>query len=160
MNPLPKRHGSVHDFDFLPGRWHVHNRRLATRLYGADDWREFDATSECWQLLGGVVNVDENHFPSEGFSGMSLRIFDPARRQWSIYWVNSRTGRLFPPVHGGFDGPRGEFYGVDTDDGREVAARFVWTRLGLGSARWEQAFSLDGERWEVNWVMELTRAGA
>lgn len=160
MKPLPQHHGSVHDFDFLPGRWRVHNRRLATRLRGADDWHEFEARSHCRQLLGGLVNIDENHFPSEGFSGLSLRLFDPARRQWSIYWVNSRSGRLLPPVHGGFDGQRGEFYGLDVDEGREVAARFVWTRQGDDAARWEQAFSLDGEAWEVNWVMQLTRTAS
>jgi hypothetical protein len=37
-------HGSVHDFDFLVGHWNVHNRRLTTRLRGANDWKEFPAT--------------------------------------------------------------------------------------------------------------------
>lgn len=26
-----------------------------------------------------------------------------------------------------------------------------------GHAHWEQAFSLDGKTWEVNWMIELTR---
>ena len=44
MTTLMAPHGDVHDFDFLVGRWRVHNRRLATRLRGAHDWKEFDAT--------------------------------------------------------------------------------------------------------------------
>ena len=66
-------------------------------------------------------------------------------------------GQLFPPVHGGFDGDRGEFHGHDEDEGRAVEVRFVWNRLGADAARWEQAFSLDGRAWEVNWMMEMRR---
>lgn len=151
-------HGDPHDFDFLAGRWSVRNRRLATRLRHADDWSEFQATSLCEPRLGGSANIEQLDFPTLGFSGLTVRLFDTAARRWSNYWINSRDGRLTPPVVGGFDGDRGEFRGRDSDDGREVEVRFVWTRLGADSARWEQAFSLDGQAWETNWIMEFTRA--
>jgi hypothetical protein len=38
-----------------------------------------------------------------------------------------------------------------------VHVRFVWLRLGPNSARWEQAFSFDGQTWETNWTMAFTR---
>ena len=136
--------GDIHDFDFLAGRWRVHNRRLMTRLRGAGDWMEVDAVHHCERWLNGGANVDQIDFPSLGWSGLTLRTFDVAQRRWSIYWINSRDGVLTPPVHGGFDGNRGLFYGEDTDDGREVQVRFHWTRQGPDAARWEQAFSLDG----------------
>jgi hypothetical protein len=89
---------------------------------------------------------------------VTFRTFNVKKRQWSIYWVNSRDGVMFPPVVGGFDGDRGEFYGEDEDDGRPVKVRFVWTKLGPDRAHWEQAFSSDGRTWETNWMNDLVRA--
>ena len=155
LNALP--HGDVHDFDFLAGRWQVRNRRLTSRLRGADEWTAFDGTSHCEMRLHGGANVDQIHFPGLGWSGLTVRTFDVAQRRWSIYWINSRDGVLTPPVRGGFDGDRGVFFGVDSDDGRSVQVRFHWTRLGRDAARWEQAFSLDGRKWETNWIMDLSR---
>ncbi|HEX3480306.1 MAG TPA: hypothetical protein VHT91_35050 [Kofleriaceae bacterium] len=34
----------------------------------------------------------------------------------------------------------------------------LWIKHGSDHAHWEQAFSLDGETWEVNWMNDLTRA--
>jgi hypothetical protein len=151
--------GQQHDFDFLVGTWDVHNRRLKARHVGSDEWDEFPARASMRLVLGGLGNVDEIDFPTKGWSGATLRLFDPARRQWWIYWVNSRDGIMLPPVVGGFTGDRGDFFGDDTDDGRPIRVRYRWTRLVDGFARWEQAFSLDGEAsWETNWVMEMRRA--
>jgi hypothetical protein len=161
LQPTSRTHvtGDVHDFDFLAGDWKIANRRLKARGVGSDDWDEFPATSHAALHLGGVANVDEIRFHTQGWSGMTVRTFNLQTRQWSIYWINSRTGALFPPVVGGFAGERGEFYGDDEDGGRPVKVRYVWTKLGTDAARWEQAFSQDGRSWETNWVMELTRHG-
>jgi len=148
--------GQVHDFDFLVGRWQSRNRRLKQRHVGSNDWEEFSGTSQAWTHLGGMVSVDEIDFPTRGFSGCTVRTLDLAQRRWSIYWINSRSGVLFPPVHGGFAGQRGEFYGEDEDEGRPVQARFIWIR-GRDTAHWEQAFRLEGGDWETNWVMEFER---
>ena len=150
--------GRPHDFDFLAGRWQVTNRRLRERHVGSDVWDEFPATSQSQVLLDGCVSIDETRFETRGFTGLALRTLDRAWQRWSIYWVNSNDGRLEPPVHGGWDGERGEFHGTDTDAGRAVQVRFVWTRQGPDAARWEQAFALDGAAWETNWVMDFVRA--
>lgn len=149
---------TVHDFDFLAGSWSVMNHRLKRRLVGSEDWDHFPARHHCEQHLGGIVNVDELVCPTRGFSGMSVRTFDIERRHWAIYWINNQSGVLFPPVYGGFTGNRGEFYGEDVDEGRPVQVKYLWTRFSPDLARWEQAFSLDGETWETNWVMEFARA--
>jgi hypothetical protein len=152
------RTGNLHDFDFLSGAWTLRNRRLVRRLVGSDQWEEFPAV-DCAQIyLGAVVNVDELHFPTKGWAGVTVRNFDLEKHQWSIYWVSSRKGQMTPPVYGGFTGDRGEFYGEDEDEGRPVKVRFLWIKQGPDHAHWEQAFSLDGKTWEVNWVNELTRA--
>jgi len=150
--------GDLHDFDFLSGAWTLANRRLKKRLSGSNDWDEFPAV-DCAQIhLHGIVNVDELVFPTKGWAGVTFRNFDLEKRQWSIYWVSSRSGKMFPPVVGGVTGDRGEFYGEDEDDGRPVKVRFLWIKQGPDHAHWEQAFSLDGKTWEVNWVNELIRA--
>lgn len=135
--PLPVPIGDVHDFDFLAGDWNVVNRRLKVRGVGSTEWDEFPATHHGELHLGGVANVDEIDFLTQGWSGMTVRAFDVARRQWSIWWINSRTGTLFPPVLGGFSGDRGEFYGEDEDGGRPVMVRLDEARrrrrpLGAG----------------------------
>ena len=152
------RTGDIHDFDFIAGGWTVQNHRLKARAVGSHDWDEFPA-ADCGQvLLGSVVNVDELHFPTKGWAGVTVRNFDLAKRQWSIYWISSRTGTVYPPVYGGFDGDRGEFYGEDDDDGRPVKVRFAWTKQGPDRAHWEQSFSYDGKTWETNWTNDFTRA--
>jgi hypothetical protein len=154
------RTGDLHDFDFIDGAWTVANRRLDRRGVGSTTWEAFPATI-CGKVhLGGVANVDELVFPTKGWAGLTVRTFDHAKRQWAIYWISSRTGTMFPPVHGGFAGDRGEFYGTDTDEDRPVHVRFVWTKHGPDRATWEQAFSFDGKTWEINWTNTLTRVPA
>jgi hypothetical protein len=146
------------DFDFLMGRWNVRHRRLRTLLSGADDWYEFPGTSVAHKILGGLGNVDDNDFPTQGFKGMTLRLFDPAQHQWAIYWANSRTGILFPPVFGRFANGEGRFRGADECNGRPIDVTYLWSRITPSSCHWEQAFSHDGAAWETNWIMEFQRA--
>jgi quinol monooxygenase YgiN len=149
--------GRPHDFDFLTGCWDVQNRRLARRHVGSDDWDAFPAVEQAGTRLDGVVSIDQIDFPTRGFSGCTVRTLDLDAQRWAIHWIHSARGRLEPAVHGGFRGDRGEFYGVDDDDGRAVRVRFVWERLGPDAARWTQAFALPGGAWETNWVMEMRR---
>lgn len=149
--------GDVHDFDVFAGAWMFANRRLKQRGVGSTEWDTFPAVSCTTSYLSGVANVDEVYFPTKGWGGLTVRTFDRAKRQWSIYWVNSREGVMFPPVVGGFDGTHGEFYGNDTDDGRPVRVRFRWTVHDRDHLTWEQSFSYDGKTWEMNWTNDLTR---
>lgn len=150
--------GNVHDFDFLDGSWTMVNRRLLKRGVGSNEWDTFPATWVGHVLMGGVTNVDEVKFPTKGWNGTTFRHFDLEKKQWSIYWVNSRDGKMQSPVQGGFDGDIGLFYGEDTDEGRPIKVVYKWTKVGPDGARWEQAFSYDdGKTWETNWVNEHRR---
>ena len=152
------RRGDAHDFDFLAGDWRVVNRRLRVRNSGCTEWDEFPATSRAALHLGGVANVDELTISNRTCAGMTVRHFRLADQQWTIRWISARTGDIDPGVVGGFQCDRGEFYGEDLDDGRPVKVRFIWNRLGPDAARWEQSFSYDDGPWEINWIMEFTRA--
>lgn len=147
------------DFDFLIGRWQVANRRRRGLLVGSQEWDEFPSTCDCVRLFEGAANVDWNDFPTLGFRGLSLRLFSPENRAWSIYWASSRDGVLQPAVVGAFSDGEGRFFGDDVLDGVPIRVRFVWSDITASSARWQQAFSTDGEQtWETNWTMEFTRA--
>ncbi|MFP2931791.1 hypothetical protein ACLESO_42770 [Pyxidicoccus sp. 3LG] len=151
------------DFDFLFGRWTVRNQRLLRRLQGCTEWMEFEATQEAGPVLGGIGNVDHyfvaRHWADgRPFHGMTVRLFDPAAQQWSIYWADSRGGQLQPPVVGRFENGHGVFFGDDTFDGKPIRVRFDWRVTGTMTASWEQAFSPDGGKtWETNWRMLFTR---
>jgi hypothetical protein len=123
----------LHDFDFLLGRWRVHHRRLKDRVAGSHEWVEFDGTSFSHQVLGGQRNVDDNvlDVPGDPYRAVTLRAFDPKSRQWSIWWLDSRTpsGSLEPAVRGGFKDGVGEFYADDTLKGRAVRVRFIWSHI-------------------------------
>jgi hypothetical protein len=147
----------AHAFDFLHGNWNVANRKLMRRLAGSSDWDEFAGTAVCRGFFDGAANIDQIDFPTLGFTGMTLRLFDPEREQWSLYWANSRDGLLQPPVAGRFANGRGDFYGEDTDDNQPIHVHYLWSEITPQSARWQQAFSLDGESWETNWIMQFTR---
>ncbi|MEU6982408.1 hypothetical protein ABZ946_03150 [Streptomyces sp. NPDC046324] len=151
--------GVIDGFDFLDGRWSVHNRRLADFLDPGSGWEEFDGHTTGRLHWGGRAHVDEIVFPSKGFSGLTLRLYEPETGEWTLSWSDSRTGRLDPPVRGRWAGDgTGEFHGVDSYAGEGVRVRFRWSGISATTARWEQAFALDGGEWVTNWVMEFSRA--
>lgn len=150
--------GAMHDFDYFEGGWNTQQHRLKVRGVGSTEWDEFPGTLCAKPYLDGMVTVDELAFPTKGWSGLTLRTFDRAQQRWAVYWINSKTGTLGTPVHGGFTGDRGEFYGDDEDDGHPVKVRYRWNKIDRDHARWEQAFSREGTTWETNWTADFTRA--
>lgn len=157
---MPREHDGRTDFDFIIGRWKVHNRSLRERLKGSNDWDEFEGTSVARKILGGIGNIDEITFDRETgpIEGMALRLFDPKSQEWSIYWSSSVTGVLDTPMIGKFENGRGEFFAQEVHGNQHVYSRFIWSEITENSCRWEQAFSPDGGKtWETNWVMEFTR---
>lgn len=148
------------DFDFLFGSWAVRNRRLRGRLAGSAQWDVFDGISLARPVWGGAANMDEYEAeaPFGRIHGMTVRLYEPATRQWRLYWANRAAGIFDAPMVGRFDGGRGEFYNQELHQGRAVYARFIWSGIAPTSCRWEQALSSDGgTTWETNWVMEMTR---
>lgn len=151
-----------HDFDFLVGDWNVAHSRLQERLAGSDDWQTFAGTCSMRKLMGGFGNIDDNalHLPAGFYQAVGMRSFNPATRQWAIWWLDGRNPHtLDVPVVGAFADGVGEFLADDQHNGQPVRVRFRWSETHTANPRWEQAFSPDGgANWEVNWRMRFTRA--
>jgi hypothetical protein len=154
---------SAHDFDFFHGRWVVHHRRLKDRLAGCTEWEVFGGNTCVQPLLGGAGNVDDNliELPAGPYRAVTLRSFDPATKQWAIWWLDGRYPHTVDvPMVGGFEAGIGTFFADDTFRGRPIRVRFLWSNITAATARWEQAFSTDGGKtWETNWEMDFTREG-
>jgi hypothetical protein len=151
-------------FDFIIGDWRVRHRRLKTRLAGCGEWIEFEGTSTTRKILGGFGNLEDNtlDLPDGPYRAVALRSFDPATATWSIWWLDWRhPDRIDTPVVGRFTDSMGLFYADDSLDGTPIRVRFTWTSLATHTARWEQAFSVDGgDTWETNWTMDFFRVGS
>ncbi len=157
----PSATSSHHDFDFLAGHWQVHNRKLKTRLNGCTEWFEFNASQEMNLILNGIGNTDilKTTIDAKPFEGMTLRLFNPLTKLWSIYWADSNMGVLDPPVLGSFNNTIGTFYCNDVFNGKNILVKFNWDKTDPNNPVWSQAFSDDnGSIWEWNWYMYFTRA--
>jgi hypothetical protein len=158
----PQRDGA-HDFDFLIGNWKAHVSRLPERLVGSTTWVEYDGISNHKKLLDSNANFEEFEVNSSDkklhIKAQTVRLYNPASHQWSIYGVDLDQGTLdLPPVVGQFHGDRGEFYNQQTWKGRVILVRYLWLNISPKASRMEQSFSPDGGRtWEVNWICELSR---
>jgi hypothetical protein len=154
---------SANDFDFFHGRWAVRHRRLKDRLAGCTEWEVFGGSSSVQPLLGGAGNVDDNviELPGGTYRAATLRAFDPATKQWAIWWLDGRHPHSVDvPMIGRFENGIGTFFADETSRGQPIKVRFLWSRITPTSARWEQAFSPDGGKtWETNWEMDFTRQG-
>jgi len=157
----PLRDGQ-RDFDFLIGKWKYHLRRLENPLTGSTPpkWIEFDGTGECRAIWNGKAQLDtlDVNGPSGHIEGLTLRLYNPESRQWSLYWSNAAKGTVDIPTVGSFADGRGEFYDQEAYKGRMIFVRYVWSGTTSKSPHFEQSFSDDGGRtWEVNWITDQVR---
>jgi hypothetical protein len=150
-----------HDFDFEVGTWKTHLKRLQNPLTGSKTWIEYEGTTVVRKVWNGraILLELEADSPSGGhFQGLSLRLYNPQTRQWSLHFANSMDGVMTPPTIGEFKNGRGEFFSQETLNGRAIFVRFVISDITPNSCRFEQSFSDDGGKtWEVNWIATDTR---
>jgi hypothetical protein len=149
-----------HDFDFEIGTWRTHLKRLLNPLTGSATWVEYDGTTVVRKVWNGRANLVElvADGPAGHFEGLSLRLYNPQSRQWSLNFANASSGVMAQPTTGEFKNGRGEFFDQETFNGRAIFVRFVISDITPNSCRFEQAFSDDGGKtWEVNWIATDTR---
>ncbi len=149
-----------HDFDFEIGTWKTHLERLLHPLTGSTQWVEYEGTTVVSKVWDGAANlvVLVADGPAGHFEGLSLRLYNPQSRQWSLNFASRVGGTMTLPTIGEFKNGRGEFFAQETLDGRAIFVRFVISDITADSCRFEQAFSDDGGKtWEVNWIATDTR---
>lgn len=148
------------DFDFEIGTWKTRLSRRLRPLTGSTTWVEYEGATVVRKVWNGRANLVElvADGPAGHFEGLSLRLYNPQSRQWSLNFSNSSDGTLTQPMIGEFRNGRGEFYDQETLNGRAIYVRFVISPITTDSIRFEQSFSNDGGRtWEVNWIAVDTR---
>lgn len=156
----PTKPDGQHDFDFEIGDWKTRLQRLVHPLTGSTIWVEYEGTSVVRKVWNGGANLVElkANGPAGHIEALSLRLYNPESRQWSLNFANIKGGTLSPPTIGEFKNGRGEFYSQETLNDRAVLVRFVISDITPNSCRFEQAFSNDGGKtWEVNWIATDTR---
>jgi hypothetical protein len=159
ISPSPT--SSESDFDFLEGKWNVHNRKLKSRLSNSNVWEEFESTLHMRKTLNGMGNVENYYamFGGKKFEGMAVRLFNPETKLWMVYWMD--TGSMVMdkhPVTGSFENGVGKLYAKDSFNGKSVIVLYQWDARDKQQPKWSQAFSDDnGKTWEWNWEMTLTK---
>ncbi len=148
------------DFDFLVGRWHMAQPPPSPALgEPARVVRGRRPRCRLTTYFDGAISFDEGWFPTEGFRGATLRLYNPT--------VEDLVDPLDqqPPRPTGDPGHRlvrrrrrsASSKGPDVWEGRPIDVRFIWTP-GVDKASWEQFFSTDGGKtWVTNWKMAHTR---
>jgi len=155
-----ERRDGQKDFDFEIGTWKTHLKRRLNPLTGSNNWVEYEGTTVVRKVWNGRANLVELDVSGTAgrIEGLSLRLYNPESRQWSLNFSNARSGVMTAPTIGEFKNGRGEFYSQETFNGRAIFVRFVISDITPDSCHFEQAFSDDGGKtWEVNWIADDKR---
>ena len=158
LGPASSQRDGQHDWDTQFGTWKIHLHKRLHPLTGSNEWGEFECHDETRRVWEGKANLDELEAdgPTGHIEGLTIRLYNPKTRQWSIYWANSADPVLGVPMIGGFANGRGEFYDQEMYHDRSIYVRFLWTNMTDNSGDFEQAFSVDGGKtWEPNWVTTM-----
>src|SRR5215208_8010042 len=92
LQPTPTQRDGEHDFDFHIGTWKTHLRRLLNPLTGSTTWVEYDGTTVVRKVWNGRANLVElvADGPAGHFEGLSLRLYNPPSRQWSLHFAGRK----------------------------------------------------------------------
>src|SRR5215213_11085928 len=160
LQQIPTERDGQHDFDFEIGTWKTHLRRLLNPLTASTTWVEYEGTTIVRKVWNGRANLVELVVDGTAgrFEGLSLRLYNPKSRQWSLNFASINGGVMTEPTIGEFKNGRGEFYSQETFNDRVILVRFVISDITSNSCHFEQAFSTDGGKtWQVTWVATDTR---
>jgi hypothetical protein len=152
------RDGS-HDFDFSPGTWHTHVKRILDPLEGGTHMIELDGTVTTRKVWGGRAWLEEIEAdgPNGHWEGMTLFLYNPKSGQWSQSYAGSDDGQISATV-GSFHDGVGELYATETYHGRQVLVRGVWSGITADAHDYTISYSDDGGRsWAPVFIAHKSR---
>ena len=157
---VPSPRDGAHDFDFDVGVWTTHITRRLHPLTGSNETMQLTGTVTVRPVWGGRAQLEEIEAdgPKGHWEGMTVFLYDPEARQWSMNFANSAVGRINTPMIGIFENCRGELIGQDTLDGRAILVRAVWSEFTPTSHTYEEFYSADGGRtWDLAFRAHKTK---
>jgi hypothetical protein len=153
--------GPEHDFDFNMGRWKTQIRAVLDPLSAPDEWTNLQGTHTVYRVWGDWADIGQLEVdgPSGHEEDMALRMYDRKTQQWRVYFANSASGTLDPPMIGEFKGGVGTFVFLDEMEGKTVLVRNVWSGITAKSCHQDWSISADGGKsWVPTWVSTDTLA--
>ena len=156
----PVARDGAHDFDFDLGVWKTHITRRLHPLTGSDESIQLTGTVTVRKVWDGRAQLEEIEAdgPKGHWEGMTLFLYNPKARQWSMNFANSSEGTLATPMVGSFENGRAELVAPDTLDGRSILVRAVWSDIAPTSHTYQESYSADGGRtWELVFTAKKTR---
>ena len=153
--------GPEQGFDFNMGAWKTDIRAAESPLSSPGSWSHLQGTHVVYRVWDDWADIGQLEVagPRGHSEYMALRLYDRGTRQWRVYFANSASGTLEPPMIGGFKDGAGTFVGLDEMDGKTVLIRNVWSHITATSCHQDWAISVDGGKtWVPTWISSDTRA--
>lgn len=158
--PSTAGNGPEHDFDFNMGHWRTRIRAVLNPLSAPGVWSNLRGTHVVYRVWNDWADIGQ--LEVDGLSGhiqdLALRLYDRKTHQWRVYFANSESGTLDPPMVGEFKDGVGTFVFLDDMEGKTVLVRNVWSRITSKSCHQDWAISADGGKtWVATWVSTDSR---
>ena len=153
--PYTAGSGPEHDFDFNLGHWRTRIRAVLDPLSAPGVWSNLRGTHVVYRVWDDWADIGQLEVdgPSGHIEDLALRMYDRKSHQWRVYFANSDSGILDPPMIGDFKDGVGTFVFLDEMAGKTVLVRNIWSGITSRSCRQDWAISADGGRtWIPTWV--------
>ena len=132
--PLPCSAPAYREFDFWLGEWDVFEEGGSTR----------EARATVARVQNGC-GLREQYEGTDGSSGESLSMYDPATAEWQQTWLSSH-GQIVV-IHGTLQGEAMILSGTDHGSGARRLVRGVWKPESMGVRETAERSSDDGKTW-------------
>ncbi|HEY7889891.1 MAG TPA: hypothetical protein VIC29_16845 [Steroidobacteraceae bacterium] len=147
--------GPEHGFDFNMGHWNTQIRAAENPLSAPGVWSNLHGTHVVYRVWGDWADIGQLEVdgPSGHIEDLALRLYDRKTQQWRVYFSNSESGTLLPPMIGEFKNGVGTFIFLDEQEGKTVLTRNTWSNITSNACNQDWAISADGGKtWVPTWI--------